>query len=62
MFESKYCTWFFLQKEDTNRWLCESRCGEVRIVTRNTKFFKEMYSEGICPKCEKAMTVGELIR
>lgn len=63
----KYCVWYFDDWLDTdkrgsvNKWICISKCGDRREVSRNSKFYRAMYSKGLCPKCNKPMTVGELM-
>lgn len=61
---SKYCKWFCTEWVDDNKWLFESNCGEKRIVSRNEKLFKHIYKDddlNLCPKCDKPITVGELM-
>ena len=58
-----YCTWFCTGvniDEKTNRYVLQSRCGEIRTVSKNTDFFKKIYgdAEFKCPKCGKPTTVG----
>lgn len=62
--EGRYCKWYCMEFVDTNKWLFESRCGEKRIVTRGTKFYKHLYKDNdmnLCPNCQKPITVGEIM-
>lgn len=61
---TKYCKWFCTEFIDDNKWLFESNCGEKRVVSRNEKFYKHIHRDddlNLCPKCEKPITVGELM-
>lgn len=61
---SKYCKWFCSEIVDDNKYLFESNCGEKRIVSRYQKFFEHIYRDddtNLCPKCNKPITVGQLM-
>ena len=61
---TKYCKWFCMELVDNNKWLFESNCGEKRVVSKNSSFFKHIYKENdlnLCPKCGKPITVGALM-
>ena len=60
-----YCKWFCVEWIDKNKWTYKSSCGEVKDVSKNSKFFKFLHSDSDlnkCPNCNKVITVGELIR
>jgi len=62
MNKTRYCKWHCTEWVDTNKWLFESNCGEVREMSNREKLFKQIYNDAaMCPRCGKPITVGKLM-
>lgn len=55
-----YCKWFCDQWVDIKTFRFLSRCGQNKVVKKNTKIWQKIYGNGVCD-CGKNIAVGELM-